>query len=122
MIRLLVADDHSLVRRGLRKLFSHDSDIVVAGETDSAEDVVRLLSEKPYDAVVLDISFQNGKTGLDVLKDVKQNYPKLPVIMLSVHPAEQFASTSIKAGAAGYVSKVRATEELIDVIRKVVAA
>jgi two-component system, NarL family, invasion response regulator UvrY len=118
MIRILVADDHALIREGLRKILVQTPDMTVQGETEKAEDVEKLLERSEFDVVVLDISFP-GKSGLDVLRDLRKNHPQLPILMLSAHSENQFATQSLRAGASGYVNKDSPPSELIQAIRRV---
>jgi two-component system, NarL family, invasion response regulator UvrY len=118
-IKILIADDHVLIREGLKKILKSASDINVVSEAQDAQEVFDQLDKNEVDVVVLDISFP-GKSGLEILKDLKQQYPKLPVLILSMHPEDRFATRSFKAGAAGYITKDSAAEELIRAIRKVV--
>ncbi len=118
-IRVLIADDHVLIREGLKKILRTASDLKVTGEAQSGDEVLEHVNREPVDVVVLDISMP-GKSGLEVLKDLKLQYPKIPVLILSMHPEDRFATRSLKAGAAGYLTKDCAAEELINAIRKVV--
>jgi len=118
MIKILIADDHAVVREGLKQIISETSDMLVADEADNGQDVLNKVSEQNYDVVLLDITMP-GRSGLDVLKQLKSKKPKLPVLMLSVHPEEQYAVRTLKAGAAGYLTKGSATDELIAAIRKI---
>jgi two-component system invasion response regulator UvrY len=118
MIKILIADDHAVVREGLKQIISETSDMLVADEADNGQDVLDKVSEQNYDVVLLDITLP-GRSGLDVLKQLKSKKPKLPVLMLSVHPEEQYAVRTLKAGAAGYLTKGSATDELIAAIRKI---
>lgn len=118
MIRILIADDHTIVREGLKQILAETSDIVAAGEAANGLQVLKAVRKNKYDLVILDISMP-GKGGLDVLKDVKNEYPDLPVLMLSMYPEEQYAVRALKAGASGYLTKESAAVELISAIRKV---
>jgi two-component system invasion response regulator UvrY len=118
-IKILIADDHVLIREGLKKILKEASDIKVVSEAENADQVFEQVKANDLDVVVLDISFP-GKSGLEILKDLKEEYPKLPVLILSMHPEDRFATRSFKAGAAGYITKDCAAEELIHAIRKVV--
>lgn len=129
MIRILIADDHAIVREGLKQIVQQTSDILVAGEANNAaetlEKVRKLLSDsalgdQKLDLLLLDISMP-GRSGLDVLIELKRDYPILPVLILSFHPEEQYALRMLKAGASGYVTKESASDELIQAIRKVAA-
>jgi len=119
MIRILVADDHAVIHRGVRQIVSAEPDMAVQGEARTAQEALALVRKQPWDVLVLDISMPGG--GLDLLKAVKQEYPKLPVIILSMHPEEQYAVRALKLGAASYLNKASAPEELVTAIRKVVA-
>jgi len=118
MIKILIADDHAVVREGLKQIIAETPDMLVADEADNGQDVLNKVSERNYDVVLLDITMP-GRSGLDVLKQLKTKKPKLPVLMLSVHPEEQYAVRTLKAGAAGYLTKGSATDELISAIRKI---
>lgn len=118
MITLLLADDHKLVREGFKEILSQSSDITVGGEASNGRDVLTEISKHDYDAVVLDISMP-GRSGLDVLKDLKSLKPNLPVLMLSMHPEEHYAIRALKSGASGYLTKDAAADELIQAVRKI---
>ncbi len=118
MIRVLIADDHAVVREGLRQILSGVPDMVVAGEAENGNEVLRDVRKNQYDALVLDITMP-GRTGLDILKELKQEHPLLPVLILSMYPEEQYAVRVLRAGASGYLTKESAPEELVGAIRKV---
>ncbi len=118
MIRVLITDDHPLVREGLIKILLNESDMEVAGEARTAPEMLDLLRHHGVDVLVLDISLP-GKSGLDVLKELRAEHPKLPILILSMHPEDRFALRVLKTGAAGYVTKESAPEELVKAIRKV---
>jgi len=118
MIKILIADDHAIVRAGLKQILEDTSDLTVAGEAASGREVFELIRQEEFDILVLDISLP-GKSGLEVLKDVKSEHPALPVLVLSIYPEEQYAVRVLKAGAAGYVTKESAPAELVAAIRKV---
>ena len=120
MIKILIADDHAIVRRGLKQILEDTPTIVVADEAGTGKEVLEKISEKEYDVVVLDISLPD-KSGLDILKQLKSQKPKLPVLILSIYPEEQYAERVLKAGASGYLTKESAPEELITAIKKVSA-
>ncbi len=120
MIRLLIVDDHEIVRRGLRQIVSETSDIEVAAEAGSSAEAMRLLRENTYDLVLLDISLPD-KNGVETLKQIKRCKPGLPVIMLSMHAEDEFGVRALKAKASGYVNKKSAHEQLVAAIRQVVA-
>jgi DNA-binding NarL/FixJ family response regulator len=118
MIRLLIADDHTLVRKGLVQLLLDEPNIDVIDEARDGKEVLRKLNENEYDVLLLDISLP-GRSGIDVLKQVKIIDQKLPVLILSMYPEEQYAIRSLRAGASGYLTKESAPSELIEAIRKV---
>jgi DNA-binding NarL/FixJ family response regulator len=118
MIRILIADDHKLFRRGLRQTIEDVDGLKVEDEASSGAEVLSKIAQKSYDVVVLDITMP-GSNGLEVLKQVKQSSPKTAVLMLSMHPEEQFAVRAFKAGASGYLTKESDEEEIIQAIRKV---
>lgn len=120
MLKVLIADDHAVVRRGLKQILEETSDVVVSGEATNSREVLEQVAAKSWDVLVLDITMP-GRSGLDILREVKQLAPKLPVLVLSMHSEEQFASRVLKAGAAGYLPKESAPEELVKAIRKVCA-
>jgi DNA-binding NarL/FixJ family response regulator len=118
MLKILIADDHSIVRAGLKQVLADTPDMTVADEAGSTEEAIRKALDGDFDVVVLDISMP-GRGGVEVLKQIKSQKPKLPVLVLSMHPEEQYALRVLKAGAAGYLTKESVTEDLIDAIRKV---
>ena len=118
MIRILVADDHTVMREGVKKILDNKSDMVVDGEAaDGKETLEKALSGR-FDLVLLDISMP-GRGGLEVLEDILKARPRLPVLILSMHPEEQYAVRALRAGASGYLTKASAAHELIGAIRKV---
>jgi len=118
MIKILVADDHAIVREGLKQIVADTSDMVVAGEAANSHETLDLVIKQDWDLVLLDIAMP-GRGGIDTLKQIKQNKPDLPVLILSMYPEEQYAFRALKAGASGYLTKESAPEELIGAIRKV---
>lgn len=116
MIRVVLADDHAVVRRGVRQILADAGDIEVVGEAKDYGELSALLREQECDVLVLDISMP-GKNGIEVLKAVHERTPRLQVLILSMFPEDQYAVRALKAGAAGYVSKEAAPEKLIDAIR-----
>jgi len=118
MIKLIIADDHAVVRKGLKQIFEETSDIVVAGEANSGNELLEKLRREDFDVVILDISMP-GKDGLDTLKEIKAIKPNLPVLIFTIYPEEQYALRVLKAGAAGYINKESEPEILIEAIRKV---
>lgn len=117
MINVLIADDHPLVREGIKEVINKASDIVIAGEASNGPEVLGKLSERQFDLVLLDIAMP-GRGGIDVLKDIKGTFPGLPVLILSMYPEDQYAVRSLRAGAAGYLNKECATQQLVEAIRK----
>jgi two-component system invasion response regulator UvrY len=118
MIKILVADDHAVVRNGLKQIVSDTPDITVAAEASNGRETLNKALEDDYDIVLLDITMPD-RSGLDILKEIKSQKPELPVLILSMHPEEQYAVRALKAGAAGYLTKESAPEELIRAMRKV---
>lgn len=118
MIRVLIADDHPIVREGLKQILSDTDDILVIGEADSGQAVLNYTAKTNYDVILLDISMP-GRDGLEVLKELKQLKPKLPVLVLSMYPEEHYAVRVLRSGASGYLTKSSAPDELISAIRKV---
>ncbi len=119
-MRILLVDDHAIVRRGLQQILSDEYENLVFGEAENAGDALDQVIRSEWDVVVLDISMP-GRSGLDVLKEIKRERPKLPILVLSIHPEDQFATRVLKAGAAGYMTKESAPEELMTAITKVIA-
>ncbi len=120
MLRALIADDHAIVRRGLKEILAEEFDVAGFGEASTASQVLELIHKQNWDILVLDITMP-GRSGLEVLKEVKHEHPQLPVLVLSIHPEDQFAIRTLKAGAAGYMTKENAPDELIKAIRKVLS-
>ncbi|MGD1153822.1 MAG: response regulator transcription factor [Syntrophales bacterium] len=120
MIRIIIVDDHPVVRRGLKQILHEEPDIKVIGEAESAQEAFKIIRTIDCDAVVLDISLP-GASGVEILKQLKYEYKKLPVLILSVHPEEQYAVRVMKAGASGYLTKESAPEELVKAIRKIIS-
>jgi len=118
MIRVLIADDHAVVRKGLRHILSSTEDIVVGDEAANGAAVITMIGKNAYDVVLLDISMP-GRNGLDILKQIKLQNPKLPVLMLSMHPEEDYAARCFRAGASGYLTKDGPANELVTAVRKV---
>lgn len=118
MVKLLIADDFALIREGLKKVLQDEPDISVVAETDHGGNVLRLVEKHEVDMVLLDISMP-GINGLDVLKDLKKHYPKLPVLMLSMYAEKDYAMRSLKLGASGYLKKDSTIDELVTAIHKI---
>jgi two-component system, NarL family, invasion response regulator UvrY len=119
MLRILIADDHPIVRKGLKQILSDEPDIEYVGEARNDSEVLNLLYAEDWDAVVLDITMP-GRGGLEVLTDLRRLYPKIPVLILSIHPEDQYAVRALKEGASGYMNKETAPEELVRAIRKII--
>ena len=120
MIKVLIADDHAILRRGLKEILARELEGAVCGEAKDAQQVLASVQSDQWDLVILDLSMP-GRSGLDVLRDIKGMRPKLAVLVLSMHPEDQYGKRILKAGAAGYMNKESAPEELIKAIRKVLA-
>jgi DNA-binding NarL/FixJ family response regulator len=118
MIRVLLADDHHVVRAGLRELLSGTGDITVAGEATNGHEVLERIRNADYDVAVLDMSMP-GRSGIELIRLVKAERPKLRILMLSMHSEEQWAVRALRAGASGYLTKETAPDELIAAIRRI---
>ncbi|MEQ1814534.1 MAG: response regulator transcription factor [Candidatus Nitrotoga sp.] len=118
MIKILVVDDHALIRRGMRQIFDDTPDLRVTGEAENGMQALKMVRENAYDLVLLDISMTD-KNGIDVLKQIKICSPRLPVLILSTYAEDQYALRAIKTGAAGYLNKSSAPEQLVTAIRQV---
>jgi DNA-binding NarL/FixJ family response regulator len=117
-IRVFIADDHAIVREGLKQILAEQRDIVVAGEAETGLDAVKLFRKSRCNVLLLDISLPD-RNGIEVLKQIKSEQPELAVLMLSMHREDQYAIRSLKAGAAGYLTKQSAPKELVNAIRQV---
>jgi len=120
MLQILIADDHPIVRQGLKQILAESCDMMVAAEAGDGQEVLSEISQRDYDLVVLDITMP-GRNGLDILKDIKHINPELPVLILSFHPEEQYALRALRSGASGYLTKQSAMSELESAIRKIAA-
>jgi DNA-binding NarL/FixJ family response regulator len=118
MIRVVVADDHAIVRQGLRSLLEGAKDMRCVGEAENASQTMQAVRDIDFDTLLLDISMP-GKGGIEILKQVKKEKPKLPVLILSMHPEDQYALRAIKAGASGYITKQSAPQQLVAAIRQI---
>jgi len=118
MISVLITDDHTIFRRGLKEILEQTPDISVGGEASDGTEALALLRDRPFHVILLDIQMP-GRGGLEILKEIKRLHPKVGVLMLSMHPVDQYAVRAIKAGALGYLTKERTPYELIDAIRTV---
>nr|AQQ75011.1 hypothetical protein [uncultured bacterium] len=118
MIRVFLIDDHVLFREGLKQIFAKYSDINVLAEAGTSQEAMEKLQLQQYDVVLLDVTLP-GRSGPELLRDIKKIYPQLAILILSMHPEDQYAVRMIKSGASGYITKESAPEELIAAIRKV---
>lgn len=118
MIRVLVADDHAIIRDGLRQILADTDDLVLAGEALNGDEVLAKVRQENWDILVLDISMP-GKSGLELIKQIRNEKPKLPILVFSMHHEEQYALRALRAGASGYLTKESDTGHLLAVIRKV---
>ena len=118
MIRVAIADDHPIVREGLRRIVSENPGISVVGEASSAVELFRLLAAAPVDVVLLDVSMP-GATYIDTLKDLRREHPSVKLLVISAHPEDQWAARSLRAGASGYLTKDRSPEQLVLAIGRV---
>ena len=118
MIEILIVDDHAVVRTGLKQILSEIPDMTIADEASDAREALDKIKTNNYSVVVLDIALP-GKSGLDVLKEIKTERPELPVLILSMYPEDQYAIRVLKSGAAGYMTKESAPEELVRAVRTV---
>jgi DNA-binding NarL/FixJ family response regulator len=118
-MKVLIADDHAVFRRGLRETLADTFSRVTFGEARTALETLEHVRRQDWDVVILDISMP-GKSGLDILDDLKRLRPRLPILLLSMHPEQQFARRALKSGAAGYLTKDSVTEELKEAVKKIV--
>jgi two-component system invasion response regulator UvrY len=118
MIRILIADDHTIVRQGLKQMLSEVGDFVVAGEASDGLEALKQLREHAFDVLLMDMSMP-GTSGIELIKQVKSEKPKLAILVLSMHKEKQYAVRALKAGALGYLTKESAPEQLVSAIHKV---
>jgi DNA-binding NarL/FixJ family response regulator len=118
MIKVLIVDDHPIMRKGLKQVLAEASDIVVAGEASNGQEALNRVLENDFQVILLDISMP-GRSGLEVLSQLKKMKPSLSILILSTYPEEQYAVRALKSGASGYLTKESLPEELIAAIRKV---
>jgi len=119
-MRILIADDHSIVRKGLKQILVEEFPFATIEETGDAEGLVKKALNQDWDIVITDLSMP-GRSGLDAINQIKQQHPKLPILILSMYPEEQYAMRVLKSGAAGYLSKDMAQEELVNAVKKVLS-
>lgn len=120
MIRVLIADDHPLLRNGLKQIILQEPDFGEPGEAGNCDQVLERLAESSWDVLILDITMP-GRGGLEILREIRRLRPEMPVLVLSMHPEEQFAVRAIKSGASGYLTKTDAVEEVVRAIRKIMS-
>ncbi len=118
-MKVLIADDHAVFRRGLRETLAEAFSRVTFGEARTAQETLEQVRRQDWDVVILDISMP-GKSGLDILEDLKRLRPRMPILLLSMHPEQQFARRALKSGAAGYLTKDSVTDELKEAVKKIV--
>jgi DNA-binding NarL/FixJ family response regulator len=118
VLKIILADDHALVRQGIKQILTEAFPTATFGEASNASDLLALVRQGRWDIVVLDLTMP-GSHGLDVLKQIKDDHPQLPVLILSGYPEDQFAVRAIRVGAAGYLNKEGAPEELVQALRKI---
>lgn len=119
MIKILIADDHAIVREGLKQIVALEKDLQVTGEAGSSVELFEQLEKQSFDIIILDINMP-GRSGLDIMKDLNNRFPHIPVLILSMYSEDQYGFRAIKAGASGYLKKVSAPEELVIAIKKIV--
>jgi two-component system invasion response regulator UvrY len=118
IIEVIIADDHAIVREGLKQILADTKDIIVKGEADCGLATIKMCREHAFHVLLLDISLPD-KSGIEILKQIKKEHPTIAVVMLSMHPEDQYAIRSLKAGASGYLNKQSAPKELVSAIRQV---
>ncbi len=119
-MKILLTDDHALMRQGLRLILERDFPGTIFGEAGNAEESLRSVAQENWDMVILDIAMP-GRSGIEVLREIKLSHPRLPVLVLSMYPEDQFAVRLLKSGAAGYLTKTSAGDQLAEAVRKVMA-
>src|SRR5436309_9000325 len=120
MTRIVIADDHAVVRKGLRLILTDADELQVAGEAASADELLTLLHTRSVDAVILDLSL-GDRDGIEVLKHIRASFPRMPVLMISMHSEDVFAMRALRAGASGYIEKSAPPELILDAVRRVAA-
>ncbi len=118
MIRILLADDHPVVREGFKQMLADYEDMLVTGEAGTSQEVLNKVHKNDYDVLLLDI-FMPGRSGLEIISELKKEYPKMAILVISAYPEEQYSVRALKRGASGYLLKLTAPEELITAIRAV---
>lgn len=120
MINILIADDHALMRAGLKRILKDEPDIKVVGEASNGFEVLEAVKKNKIDFIVLDLTMP-GKNGLEVIKELKQSNKEILILILSMHPEDRFAVRALKSGASGYMTKESAPDELVNAIRKIIS-
>jgi two-component system invasion response regulator UvrY len=120
MTRIVIADDHAVVRKGLRLILADAAELFVAGEAGSADELLTLLRTRPVDAVILDVGL-GDRNGIELLKQIKASFPRLPVLMMSMHSEDVYAIRALRSGASGYIEKSAAPELMLEAVRRVAA-
>jgi DNA-binding NarL/FixJ family response regulator len=118
MLKVLIADDHAIIRKGLKQILLETYPFAVIHEARDAEEAIKMSFQNDFDVIISDLSMP-GRSGLDLVEHFKQHFPKVPVLILSIHPEEQYAIRALRAGASGYLSKDAATDELVKAVQKV---
>ena len=117
-MKVIIADDHSIVRRGLKQILLEEYPFAEVAEASNAEELISMTFAGEWDVVITDLSMP-GRSGLDALRQIREAFPKLPILVLSMHPEDQYAIRVLKAGASGYLNKDTAQEDLISAMRKI---
>ena len=117
-MQILIADDHAIVRRGLKQILDEEPGLAIVSEAENGQDVLEMSRHRTWDLVILDINLP-GRSGIDILNELHYAYPKLPVLILSMYPEDQYALRVLNAGASGYLTKQSAPEELVKAIKKI---
>lgn len=120
MTRIVIADDHAVVRKGLRLILADADELLVAGEAASADELLTLLRTRPVDTVILDVGL-GDRDGIEVLKQIRASFPRLPVLMMSMYSEDVYALRALRSGASGYIEKSAAPEMLLAAVRRVAA-
>lgn len=118
MVRIIIADDHPIVRRGMAEIISQESDLKVIGEAGNVSEAIALLAKQPIDVLLLDLNMP-GKSGLEAIGELRRQFKNLLILVMSAYPEEQFAKRVLRAGASGYLSKDAAPDQLVTAVRKV---
>ena len=117
-MKIIIVDDHELIREGLKKVIARESDIEVMGEASNSDELFELLDKHEVDIVILDISMP-GRSGIDIITDIKMKAPNTKILMHTMHPEDRFAVQALRAGASGYVTKNNASKSLVEALRKI---